>query len=38
VTERGDHAQLLSLNGAYARLWQLQQRDATGATSTISRD
>jgi ATP-binding cassette subfamily B protein len=38
VIERGDHAQLLSLNGAYARLWQLQQRDAAGATAALGRD
>jgi ATP-binding cassette subfamily B protein len=28
VIERGNHAQLLAQRGAYARLWQLQQRDA----------
>ena len=27
VLERGTHGQLLAANGAYARLWQLQQRD-----------
>ena len=27
ILERGTHAQLLAANGAYARLWQLQQRD-----------
>ncbi|WP_151636678.1 ABCB family ABC transporter ATP-binding protein/permease [Noviherbaspirillum aerium] len=26
IIERGTHARLLELNGAYARLWQLQQR------------
>jgi ATP-binding cassette subfamily B protein len=29
IIERGNHAQLLAQCGAYARLWQLQQRDAT---------
>ncbi|GIZ53751.1 hypothetical protein NCCP691_37650 [Noviherbaspirillum aridicola] len=27
IIERGTHAQLLQQNGAYARLWQLQQRE-----------
>jgi ATP-binding cassette subfamily B protein len=32
VIERGRHAQLLEQQGAYARLWQLQQREAAGAS------
>ena len=32
VIERGSHAQLLEQRGAYARLWQLQQRDAASAS------
>ena len=32
VIERGSHAQLLGQRGAYARLWQLQQRDAASAS------
>jgi ATP-binding cassette, subfamily B, bacterial len=35
VVERGSHAQLLAQRGAYARLWQLQQREATGASAPI---
>nr|WP_314626875.1 ABC transporter ATP-binding protein/permease [uncultured Noviherbaspirillum sp.] len=33
VIERGRHAQLLERHGAYARLWQLQQREAIGASA-----
>ncbi|HEY8609265.1 MAG TPA: ABC transporter ATP-binding protein/permease [Noviherbaspirillum sp.] len=29
IIERGTHSQLLQQNGAYARLWQLQQREDT---------
>jgi ATP-binding cassette, subfamily B, bacterial len=32
IAERGTHAQLLRQNGAYARLWQLQQRAAISET------
>jgi ATP-binding cassette subfamily B protein len=32
VIERGSHAQLLEQRGSYARLWQLQQRDAASAS------
>jgi ATP-binding cassette subfamily B protein len=32
IIERGTHARLLEQNGAYARLWQLQQRAAISAT------
>jgi ABC-type transport system involved in Fe-S cluster assembly fused permease/ATPase subunit len=28
IIERGTHAQLLAANGAYARMWRLQQQDA----------
>jgi ATP-binding cassette subfamily B protein len=37
VLERGTHAQLLRQDGAYARLWRLQQRDAMNETSADSR-
>ncbi|MGH8461814.1 MAG: ABCB family ABC transporter ATP-binding protein/permease [Stenotrophobium sp.] len=30
IAERGSHAQLLAANGAYARLWRLQQREKSG--------
>jgi ATP-binding cassette, subfamily B, bacterial len=32
IVERGTHARLLQQNGAYARLWQLQQRAAISET------
>jgi ATP-binding cassette subfamily B protein len=35
VVERGSHAQLLASRGAYARLWQLQKREASGASASI---
>jgi ATP-binding cassette subfamily B protein len=33
VIERGRHAQLLGQHGVYARLWQLQQREVSGAST-----
>ena len=30
IVERGNHAQLLALDGEYARLWNLQQRQRQG--------
>jgi ATP-binding cassette subfamily B protein len=37
VVERGSHAQLLSRHGAYARLWQLQQREDMDQRAAASR-
>ncbi|MEP6997738.1 MAG: ATP-binding cassette domain-containing protein, partial [Betaproteobacteria bacterium] len=31
ITERGTHAELLAANGAYARMWALQQQRRHGA-------
>ncbi|MGH8505080.1 MAG: ABCB family ABC transporter ATP-binding protein/permease [Stenotrophobium sp.] len=30
IIERGSHAQLLAADGAYARLWRMQQRESAG--------
>jgi ATP-binding cassette, subfamily B, bacterial len=37
VVERGSHEQLLSRHGAYARLWQLQQREDMDQRAAASR-
>lgn len=37
VVERGSHLQLLAQRGAYARLWQLQQREDGSAAASIHR-
>lgn len=36
VVERGTHNQLLTADGAYARLWKLQQREGEGAMTPPS--
>ena len=36
VVERGPHAQLLALEGRYARMWRLQQSDSGHTTPTAS--
>ena len=36
VVERGPHAQLLALEGRYARMWRLQQSDSGHTTHTAS--
>jgi ATP-binding cassette subfamily B protein len=37
VVERGSHEQLLNRHGAYARLWQLQQREDMDQRAAASR-
>ena len=37
VVERGNHEELLSLHGAYARLWHLQQREDMAQRAASSR-
>lgn len=37
VVERGSHGELLSRHGAYARLWQLQQREGMEQRAAASR-
>jgi ATP-binding cassette subfamily B protein len=37
VVERGSHQELLSRHGAYARLWQLQQREDMDQRAATSR-
>lgn len=34
IIERGTHAQLLEMNGAYARMWELQQQEALLESTT----
>jgi ATP-binding cassette subfamily B protein len=36
IVERGTHAQLLRQGGAYARLWQLQQREVRSVNASLS--
>jgi ATP-binding cassette, subfamily B, heavy metal transporter len=34
IVERGSHPELLAMNGMYAQMWTLQQRDAKETAST----
>ena len=36
ILERGSHAQLLAANGAYARMWSLQEQGRTEAAETLA--
>jgi ATP-binding cassette subfamily B protein len=36
IIERGNHAQLLQLNGGYAQMWALQQNTEASSDSTAT--